>query len=70
MIRAAEREEQRGQFSPEPQGRGGPNQLISTFLFIASLNVSKEHPNRSNLQDFKNASRFSSPDFHSDPAKP
>ena len=33
----------------------GPHQLILKFLFIASLNVFKEPPNRSSLQGSKSA---------------
>ena len=39
-----------------------PHQLISTFLFIASLDELKEPLNWSSLQGSKSASRFSPPD--------
>ena len=53
MVRAAERE---GQFAP---GSRGPHQLLSLFLFIASLDVFEELPNRSILQGSKRSFRFS-----------
>ena len=43
-------------------GCKGPYQLISKFLFIASLDVLKEPSNTNSLQGFKSVSRFSSPD--------
>ena len=51
-----------GAVCPRASGSRGPHQLISKFLFKASLDVSKEPPNRSSLQGSKIASRFSSPD--------
>ena len=49
-IRAAEREGQMGQFFSRASGSRGPHQLISTFVFVASLYVIKETPNRSTQQ--------------------
>ena len=56
---------------PRGKGRGGslshglriqgPHQLISKFLFIASLDVFKEHLNTSSLKGSESASRFRSP---------
>ena len=53
----------RGTVCPIASGSRGPHQLISRFLFIASLDEFKGSPNRSSLQGSKSASRFSSPRF-------
>ena len=62
IARAADREGQRRQFAPwstRASGSSGPHQLISKFVFIASLDAFKEPPIRSSLQDPKSLFRFS-----------
>ena len=44
-----------GAVCPRASGSTGPHQLISKLLFIASLDVFKEPPNRRSLQGSKSS---------------